>query len=166
MGATTGLIGLQIDLPTGDRISGGPWAGSGIPFIAAWNLDLTSYYCGPAASATCGALRVQSKTSPDRVVISWSTEAFDQVALGLFDEFAVVLFDTGDILYSYDSMTSDDPDANDSCSAGQETDINGYCGDFGSGISKSNGGTFIDLTNTIGHPVWTQTGKAFLFHPN
>jgi hypothetical protein len=159
-----GLYYWEVRLSDGSQADGTAWLGTGVPFIAAWNLDLNPSTC--LGLGNCTQLRLQALADPDRIVVNWNAEVIDDQTGTSVNDLTATLFSTGDILFFYNYFGTDDPDYNDLCAPGEETDVNGYCGDFGSGISNADGGTFIDLTNTIGHPVWTQTGKAFLFHPN
>ncbi|MBI5055461.1 MAG: DUF1565 domain-containing protein [Nitrospirae bacterium] len=118
----------EYDLATG--------SGQG-PVIAAWNLDLSSVYYG-------FGYRVQHKTSPERIVIEWETETFDDEDFDNYNNFEVVLFQDGRVRIDYNNFE---------CS---------NCGDYGSGISKGDGINYQSITDQFGS-VYTLGGRSFLF---
>lgn len=77
--------------------------GTGGPFVAAWNADLSSHFQG--------GLFVERKTGPERVVIEWQTETFELAAMGQVNAFEVVLNPYGAIRVNYkafDGSTTED----------------------------------------------------------
>ncbi|MBI5741648.1 MAG: DUF1565 domain-containing protein [Nitrospirae bacterium] len=118
----------EYDLATG--------SGQG-PVIAAWNLDLSSDSYG-------FGYRVQHKTSPERIVIEWETETYNDEDSDNYNNFEVILYQDGRIQMDYDDFD---------CS---------NCGDFGSGISKGDGVNYQSITDPYGS-VYTLGGRSFLF---
>ncbi|NJD91196.1 MAG: PKD domain-containing protein [Geobacter sp.] len=104
------------------------------PVIAAWNNDLSSYYYG--------GVFIQHKSSPERVVIEWQTETYTEEGFSRPNNFAVVIFPNGTIRYDYKAFGSLSP------------------GDFGSGISRSNGSSYLSLTGTYGN-AYDLAGRSF-----
>jgi len=124
----------SFDLPTG--------GGHG-PVIAAWNDYLSSY--------DYGEYKVQHKTNPDRVVVEWDTETYDDYSGGCPtspcpNDFEIVLFKDGKVRIDYRTF---------GCS---------YCDDSGSGISKGDGTNYISITDRYGY-VYNLAGRSFLYCP-
>ncbi len=108
------------------------------PVIAAWNNDLSSYYYG-------GVFIQHKNDAPlgERVVIEWQTETYTEEGFSRPNNFAVVLFQNGNIRIDYKSFTT---------TSGK---------DFGSGISKGDGTANISLTSDT-TKAYNLTGKSFL----
>lgn len=71
--------------------------GSG-PRIAAWNTDLNTYYVG--------GVFIEHKTSPERVVVHWLTETFQEAGYGRTNSFEAVLFPDGTIQLNYQKIST------------------------------------------------------------
>ena len=104
-----------------------------------WNCDLTSYYFG-------NGVDVQAKTSPDRVVVNWDTETYDDEDYELINNFSAVLYPNGYILFHYYVFDYDLAD------------------DYGSGVSNADGVNYVDQTAAFGD-VFTLGGRSFLYEP-
>ncbi|HDH50328.1 MAG TPA: hypothetical protein ENH04_02875 [Nitrospirae bacterium] len=110
------------------------------PCIAGWNQDLDS--------EDYGEYRVQRKTDPDRVVIEWITETYDDNDDGLdvLNNFEIILYKNGEIRVNYNYFN---------CA---------ICRDSSSGVSKGvpNGSVYTSLTEKFGPvPGLGQTSYIF-----
>lgn len=103
--------------------------------VVAWNNDLSSYFNG--------GVFVQHKTDPERVVIEWQTETYDEESLSVVNTFEVVLFKNSNIRIDYKTFNT---------AAGM---------DFGSGLAFG-GGISLSLTSAVGN-VFNLAGRSFLF---
>lgn len=108
------------------------------PVISIWNNDLSSYYYG--------GVYVQRKSNPDRVLIEWQTETYTDEGAHRLNNFEGVLFQDGTIRFDYRSFNPS------------------TLKDFGSGISKGDGTSFISLTENYGSP-FTLAGQSFSITP-
>jgi PKD repeat protein len=106
------------------------------PVIAAWNNDHSSYYYG--------GVFVQHKTDPERVIIEWQTESYTEQGSYRPNNFEVVLYRDGSIRTNYNTIAT---------TAGK---------DFGSGISKGDGSSFLGLPANYGNDSTLQ-GRSFLY---
>ncbi|MBN2428179.1 MAG: hypothetical protein JXK94_07580 [Deltaproteobacteria bacterium] len=112
-------------------------AGStGTPVISAWNTDLSSYYAG--------GVFIEHKASPERVVVQWTTETWNEQASHASNKFQAVLFQDGTIQFNYLEFA-------DTAST-----------DSGSGISLGDGQDVFNLSQTAG-AVPTLAGRSFVF---
>lgn len=102
-----------------DLISGGKG-----PVIAVWNSDHNSYYHG--------GVFIEYKTSPERVVVQWSTGSWNEQGLYRPNYFQVHLTPDSSIRFSYSTLNDASvPDA-------------------GSGVSTGDGNRYYNLTQTLG----------------
>jgi hypothetical protein len=106
------------------------------PVIAVWNNDLSSYFYG--------GVFIQHKSNPERVIIEWQTETYSDEGAFRVNRFAAVLFPNGVIRTDYAAFDS---------STGK---------DFGSGISRGDGTSSVNLTSTYGN-AFSLSGRSFLF---
>jgi hypothetical protein len=104
------------------------------PVISAWNNDLSSYFYS--------GVFVQHKTSPERVVVEWRTETYTDESSRLPSSFEAVLYQDGSIRLDYNSFSSS------------------TLKDFGSGISRGDGSSYISLTSAFGSP-YTLSGRSY-----
>ena len=109
------------------------------PVIASWNTDLSSYFYG--------GVFIQHKTNPERVVIEWQTETYTEEGENIPNDLEVVIFNNGAVRFDYKSFST---------AAGK---------DFGSGISKGDGSSFINISNVFGN-AFTLGGRSFLATDN
>jgi hypothetical protein len=109
------------------------------PVIAAWNNDLSSYFNN--------GVFIQHKTSPERVVIEWQTETYTEEGFYRVNIFETVLYGSGMIRTDYKSFDT----ANER--------------DIGSGISKSDGTHYLNLSTLYGN-AYTLAGRSFIFEPS
>lgn len=72
--------------------------GSGGPVVNAWNADLSSHFQG--------GIFVQRKSNPERVVVEWQTETFEDISMGKLNSFEVVLHPSGIIRVNYKEFSS------------------------------------------------------------
>lgn len=103
------------------------------PVIAAWNSDLSSNYYG--------GVFVQHKINPERVVIEWQAETYNDEGFYRTNDFEVVLYPNGNLRADYNTFNA----------------VNSS--DSGSGISKDDGTHHLGYTSN----VFNLAGKSFLF---
>ncbi len=103
------------------------------PVIAAWNSDLSSNYYG--------GVFVQHKQSPERVVIEWQAETYNDEGFYRTNDFEVVLYPNGNLRADYKTFNA----VNNS--------------DSGSGISKDDGTHYLGYTSN----AFSLAGKSLLF---
>lgn len=123
---------FMVNLQTGD--------GSG-RLISVWNEDLFAEYYGAGVHA-------EAKTSPDRVVVRWETESYDDFGGNLLNLFEVVFYRDGKIAFNYNYFNANS------------------CNDYGSGVSKGDGQDYTSLTLNINAYACTLDGRSFVFTPN
>ncbi len=147
------FYGLDVGAVTLDT-NGNLWLASGIgddynyslpsakaPVLALWNADLSSSKLGQG-------VRAQSKTAPDRIVVNWDTETYSEEGDNRLNNFEVVLYPNGYILFRYNYFNTH------------------RTYDSGSGISLGNGTDYVDQTATLGQPVPDLAGRVFLYEPS
>lgn len=108
------------------------------PVIAAWNNDLNSTFYGGAF--------VQHKINPERVVVEWLAETYEDAGFNRLNNFEVVLYPDGKIGLDYKSFN-------------QTTNR-----DFGSGISLADGTHYVEIANSSGG-VYTLAERSILLTP-
>jgi len=107
------------------------------PVISVWNSDHNSYYHG--------GVFIEHKTSPERIVVQWSTGSWNSQGLYRPNYFQVLLTPNNSIQFNYSSI-------NESAAA-----------DSGSGVSTGDGSRYYNLTQTLGAvPTLGQTTVSYL----
>lgn len=107
------------------------------PVIAAWNNDLNSTFYGGAFV----------KSSPDKVVVEWLTETYDDAGFNRLNNFETVLYPDGKISLDYKSFD-------------QSTNR-----DFGSGVSFADGTHYVEIASIAGG-VYAFAGKSIVLSPS
>lgn len=129
----------DLDLPTGDGSAGD---NVGVPVIAAWNTDLSSDAFGRG-------VRVEFQDEPNRVVVDYQTETYDDEDEDLVSRFQIVLYESGEVVFHYYYF-----------------DNAATCDDLGSGISESDDDDFVDLSDALGADVCDVADqRSFMFEP-
>ncbi len=111
-----------------------PYAGKG-PVISVLNSDQSSYLNG--------GVFIQHKSSPERVVIEWQGDDFNQEGSATQNNFAAILYPDGTIRFDYKTS----PTANS---------------DAGSGISKDDHSHYLSTTTLYG-AAYNLGGRSFQF---
>ncbi|NOY68032.1 MAG: DUF11 domain-containing protein [Deltaproteobacteria bacterium] len=106
------------------------------PVISAWNTDLSSDFEDE--------FRIQHKNNPERVVIEWDTETYDEEDSGNLNNFEVVIFRDGTLRIDYRLFECEG------------------CDDSGSGISSDDDENYLDISFNYG-PVYDLHRRSFLF---
>lgn len=134
---TNGNLWLNPADPNNLPIAHNLISGGNGPVISPWNSDHDSYYHG--------GVFIEHRTSPERVVIQWSTGSWNSQGYYRPNYFQVVLTPDSTIRFNYSSV-------NDSTVT-----------DSGSGVSTGDGNRYYNLTQTLGAvPTLGQATVSYL----
>jgi len=138
---SNGNIWFDNQLPQTDvlLINGG-WG----PMISIWNDNLTSEFYG--------AVTVQQKTGPDRVVIDWDAEQYWVKNTNEPSTVEVVLYADGTIRFNYDQF--------DCSYCGNEAEAHGISND-----EPEVNGKYLALSDIVGQP-WENAQTSYVFSPD